>query len=61
MNLDAKSIGLIITFLTSFGGGAYHLIDSKNKAEVELNLNKKYEKILTDNIRYKFVCGCDSI
>lgn len=48
-------IGACMTSATAL----FHLIDSKNKAEAELNAQKKYENIITDNLRYKFTCKCD--
>ena len=74
MNFDSKTFGAILIFLPALGGGeTWFYSTAKNtgkmEAKVELNYEKdsivklfyeKHEKILDDNLYYKFVCGCDS-
>lgn len=57
MALDGKLIGIIISAMLTIGGGLYHLIDAKNKAEIELKLQTKYEQVLIDNITYRLNCN----
>ena len=61
---DPKLIIAFIGFAGSIGCGlkwGYVEAKKSGEAEAEVKLYSKYENILNENLRFKFVCSCDSI
>lgn len=46
--LNEKVLIALIGLLSTGAAGLYHLVDAKNRAEVELQLRKEYDKTIND-------------